>query len=90
MLDNRFFPFFDFVIKSAGSVFEKLDSIFPFEDVPLSLFWILIGGIVTLQCFELVKYFLNLSSEDSEQISLDTDFLDDSFDFDESELYDDD
>lgn len=88
MLDNRFFPFFDFVIKSLGSAFEKLDSIYPFEDIPLSLFWILIGGILTLQFFEFAKYFLNLSTEDSEEISLDTDFLNDDFDFDESELDD--
>lgn len=88
MQSNFFFHLLNTVIRWMTDTFEFLDGIHPFNDVPLSLFWILLGAITSLQIFEVFRIVMGSKTDDSDVVSLDTsdlmdEFEDDDLDFDD-------
>lgn len=80
MMGDSFYSFFAFVLDTLKDCFSFLDDIYPFVDVPYSLFWLIItGGVSSLIIYYGVNIYLNSRNVDGSGEWID---LDDGFDLD--------
>lgn len=80
-MTEKFFPFFIQFMQFMSDVFTTLDSIYPFSDVPLSLFWILMGGITSVFVLSIIPF--NSDDGNSEKVIFDVEDFDEDYDDDE-------